>query len=102
MSHVIVASFTPKPGRRDALREAFLAAVPEVHAEAGCERYAIQEDEEGFVFLERWESEEARLAHEAGEPFLAMMAAANGDLAGPPAVRVLDLLPAGDPAKGQL
>ena len=102
MSHVIVASFTPKPGRRDALREVFLAAVPKVHAEAGCERYAIQEDEEGFVFLERWESEEARLAHEKGEPFLTMMAAASDDLAGPPAVRILDLLPIGDPAKGQL
>ena len=102
MSHVIVASFTPKPGRRDAMRTAFLAAVPEVHAEPGCERYAVQEDEEGFVFLERWESEEARLEHEKGEAFLTMMAAVSDDLAGPPAVRVLDLLPAGDPAKGQL
>jgi quinol monooxygenase YgiN len=102
VSHIIVASFTPKPGRRDALRDVFLAAVPKVHAEAGCERYAIQEDEEGFVFLERWESEQARLDHEKGEPFLTMMAAAGDDLAAPPAVRILDLLPVGDPAKGQL
>ena len=102
MSHIIVASFTPKPGRRDAVRAAFLAAVPEVHAEPGYERYSVQEDEEGFVFLERWESEEARLAHERGEAFRTMMAAVTDDLAGPPAVRILDLLPAGDPAKGQL
>ena len=102
MSHIIVASFTPKPGRRDALRAAFLAAVPKVHAEPGCERYTVQEDEEGFVFLERWESEEAMATHEKGAAFTEMMAAVGDDLAAPPGVRILSPLPAGDPAKGQL
>ena len=102
MSIVIVASFSPKPGRRDALRAAFLAAVPKVHAEPGCERYTVQEDEEGFVFVERWASEEALAAHEKAEAFTTMMAAVGDDLAGPPGVRILSPRPAGDPAKGEL
>jgi quinol monooxygenase YgiN len=102
MSIVIVASFTPKPGRRDALRTAFLAAVPKVHAEPGCERYTVQEDEEGFVFLERWESEDALATHEKGAAFVEMMAAVGDDLATPPGVRILSPRPAGDPAKGAL
>ena len=83
MSVVIVASFTPKPGRRDAVRAAILTAVPQVHGEPGCERYSVQEDEEG-------------------EAFRTMVAAVGNDLAGPPAVRLLTPMPTGDPAKGEL
>lgn len=102
MSVVIVASFTPKPGRRDAVRAAILAAVPQVHGEPGCERYSVQEDEEGFVFVERWASREAIAEHEQGEAFRTMVAAVGDELAGPPAVRLLTPMPTGDPAKGEL
>ena len=102
MSVVVVATFSPKPGRRDAVRAVILAAVPQVHAEPGCERYSVQEDEEGFVFVERWASKEAIAEHEKAEAFRTMVAAVSDDLAGPPGVRLLSALPAGDPGKGEL
>ena len=102
MSFVIIATVSPRPGSRDTIREALLSAVPKVHAEPGCERYSVQEDEQGFVFVERWASEEAMDVHGKGENFTAMMAAISDHLAGPLGVRVLTPLPAGDPAKGEL
>jgi quinol monooxygenase YgiN len=102
VSFVIVATVTPKPGRRDAVRAALLAAVPAVHEEPGCERYAVQEDQQGLVVIERWASEEAMAAHGKGEAFTSMMAAVSDDLAGPLGLRVLSPLPAGDPGKGEL
>ncbi|MGY1750990.1 putative quinol monooxygenase [Modestobacter sp. SYSU DS0511] len=100
MSFVIVATVVPEPESRDAVRQALLAAVPQVHAEPGCELYSVQEDEQGFVFVERWASEEAMAAHGQGEALRTMMATVSEHLAEPLAVRVLRPLPAGDPDKG--
>ena len=41
MSVVVVATVTPLPEHVDAVRQALLAAVPQVHAEPGCELYAM-------------------------------------------------------------
>src|SRR5215218_8408347 len=49
LSITIVATISPKPGRADAVREAFTAAIPKVHEESGCELYALHEDGYGFV-----------------------------------------------------
>ena len=35
---VVVDTITPQPEHAQAVREAVLAAVPQVHAEEGCER----------------------------------------------------------------
>ena len=43
MSVVVVATITPKADQVDAVRDALLAAVPRVHAEPGCELYAVHE-----------------------------------------------------------
>ena len=102
MSVVIVATVFPQPGSRDAVREALLSAVPAVHAEPGCERYSVQEDEQGFVFVESWASEDALDTHGKGENFTALMAAISDHLAQPLGVRVLRPLPAGDPGKGAI
>ncbi|MGR6967439.1 putative quinol monooxygenase [Geodermatophilus sp. URMC 61] len=37
----VVAATTPQPEHAQAVREAVPAAVPQVHAEEGCERYAL-------------------------------------------------------------
>jgi len=100
VSLVIVATVFPKPGTRDAIREVLLAAVPKVHEEPGCELYSVQEDEQGFVFVERWADEQAMAAHGKGENLTSMMAAISDHLAQPLGVRVLGPLPAGDPDKG--
>ena len=71
MSVVVVATITPRADQVDAVREAILAAVPQVHAEPGCELYAVHEGDGSFVMIERWESPEALKVHgraEAGSP----------------------------------
>jgi quinol monooxygenase YgiN len=100
LSVVVVATLTPKPGQQDAVREALLAAIPEVHAEPGCELYALHEEDGKFVFLERWESAEALATHSRGEALARVGAALKGLMAGPSEVRQLTPLPAGDEAKG--
>jgi quinol monooxygenase YgiN len=97
---VVVATITPRPEAVDAVREALLAAVPQVHAEPGCELYALHEGDGGFVMVERWESPEALRAHGKAEALTALGAALEDKLAAPLDVRRLTAVPAGDPGKG--
>jgi quinol monooxygenase YgiN len=85
MIHVI-AVITAKPGKRDAILEAFRANVPNVHAEKGCIEYgaAIDADPalpvqtkfgaDTFLVVEKWESMDALKAH-AAAPHMAAYAA---------------------------
>ena len=100
MSVVVVATITPKPDHVDAVREAILAAVPKVHAEPGCELYALHEGKGHFVLIERWESPEALKAHGAAEALTTLGSVLADKLAGPLDVRRLTAVPAGDAAKG--
>lgn len=102
MSVVVVAVITPKPGEEDAVRAALLESIPEVHAEPGCELYALHEGQGEFVMVERWESADALAEHGRGEALTALGAALAGKVAGPPHVRRLTAVPAGVEAKGAL
>ncbi|TFV53047.1 putative quinol monooxygenase [Blastococcus sp. TF02A_35] len=102
MSVVVIATITPRPDAVDAVREAVLAAVPQVHAEPGCERYALHEGEGFFVMVERWESVEALRVHGKAEALTNLGAAIGDKLAAPLDVRYLEAIPAGDPAKGAI
>jgi quinol monooxygenase YgiN len=106
VSIVVVATITPKPDQVDAVREALLAAVPAVHAEPGCERYALHEAlHEGdgqFVMVERWESADALRIHGKAEALTMLGAQLADKLAAPLDVRRLSAVPAGDPGKGTL
>ncbi|MCF6506122.1 antibiotic biosynthesis monooxygenase [Blastococcus sp. MG754426] len=102
MSVVVVATITPKPEAVDAVREAILAAVPQVHAEPGCELYALHEGDGVFVMVERWESPEALRTHGKAEALSTLGAALAGKLAAPLDVRRLTPVPAGEPGKGAL
>ncbi len=74
MIHVI-AFIKAKPGKREAILEAFRANMPAVHAEQGCIEYAPAVDADGFggfqakigpdgfVVIEKWESADALKAH---------------------------------------
>jgi quinol monooxygenase YgiN len=100
MIHVI-AIITAKPGRRDAVLEAFRANMPAVHAEAGCIEYAPATDAEGlggiqtklgpdaFVVIEKWESLAALKAH-AAAPHMAAYAAKTRDLVASRVIHVLE------------
>ena len=102
MSVVVVATITPKADQVDAVREAILAAVPQVHAEPGCELYALHEGDGSFVMVERWESPEALKVHGRAEALTTLGGAIADKLAAPLDVRRLAPVPAGEPAKGAL
>lgn len=102
MSVVVVAVITPEPGKEDAVREAILETIPKVHAEPGCELYALHEGAGEFVMVERWASPEALAAHGKAEALTALGATLAGKVAGPPQVRRLDAIPAGEAGKGAL
>ena len=103
MSVVVVATITPQSEHTQAVREAVLAAVPQVHAEEGCERYALHEARDGsLVMIEQWASPEALAAHGRGEPFTELSRQLEGKLAGAPELKVLTAVPVGDDGKGAL
>jgi quinol monooxygenase YgiN len=102
VSVVVVATITPKPDQVDAVREALLAAVPKVHAEPGCELYAVHEGRGHFVMVERWESHDALKVHGTAEALTTLGGQLADKLDGPLDVRRLTAVPAGDPDKGAL
>jgi quinol monooxygenase YgiN len=102
LSVVVVATITPKPDQVDAVREALLAAVPKVHAEPGCELYAVHEGKGEFVLVERWESPEALKAHGSAEALTTLGGQLADKLTAAPDVRRLTAVPAGDADKGAL
>jgi quinol monooxygenase YgiN len=102
VSVVVVATITPKPDQVDAVREAILAAVPAVHAEPGCELYAVHEGAGEFVMVERWESPEALKVHGSAAALTTLGGQRAGKLQGAPEVRRLTAVPAGDADKGSV
>lgn len=102
MSVVVVAEIHPFPESRDEVIAAFIDLIPEVHAEDGCEFYALHEGEDRLVMIEKWQSREALDAHLEGPVIKDLQARLAGKLAESTSVQVLNALPAGDPARGAL
>jgi quinol monooxygenase YgiN len=102
MSVVLVAIITPLPGHADEVIAVFTERIPLVHAEDGCELYALHRAGDKLIMIEKWASRAALDAHsqrasQAGpDPRLA------GKLSGPAELIIADAVPAGDSAKGQL
>ena len=99
MIHVI-AIITAKPGKREAVLEAFRANVPAVRAEQGCIEYGAAVDApdemkiqtkfgpDSFVVVEKWESVDALKAH-AAAPHMAAYAAKTKELLANRVIHVL-------------
>jgi quinol monooxygenase YgiN len=99
MIHVL-ALITAKPGKRDAVLEAFRANMPAVHAEKGCIEYGPAVDAEGagaiqtklgpdtFVVIEKWETMDDLKAHGAA-PHMAAYAAKVKELLASRVIHVL-------------
>jgi quinol monooxygenase YgiN len=100
MSLVIVATVTPNPEDRDAVRAALLAAIPVVHDEPGCELYTLHEDEEVFVFVEQWSDRDALKVHMKAPALTALGPLLEGKLAAPTTLRFLTTISGG--VKGTL
>jgi quinol monooxygenase YgiN len=73
-----------------------------VHAEPGCELYAVHEGRGHFVMVERWESLDALKAHGSAEALTTLGGQLADKLDGPPDVRRLTAVPAGDAVKGAI
>jgi quinol monooxygenase YgiN len=102
VSVVVVATITPSAGEEEAVREAILTAIPKVHAEPGCELYALHEGKGNFVMIERWESPDALKVHSGAEALAELGAALAGKTEGALDVVRLAPVPAGDAGKGAL
>ena len=100
---VVTAYFRPAPGQHDAVVEALRPAVAAVHAEPGCELYAIHDAPDGtIVMIEKWSSADELDEHGAGPAVRKLQADLDGLLAA--AVEVTRLVPiaAGTTEQGQL
>jgi quinol monooxygenase YgiN len=102
MSVVVVATIRPLPEHRDEVIAAFTQIIGDVHAEDGCELYALNETGDRLIMVEKWASREALAAHSKGENLAALNPLLKGKVAGPSEVIVLEAVPAGDPEKGQI
>jgi len=99
MIHVI-AVITARPGRREAILQAFRANVPAVRAEKGCIEYGAAVDADNalpfqtqwgpdtFLVIEKWDSMDALKAH-AAAPHMAAYGARTKEMI---ASRVIHIL----------
>jgi len=99
MIHVI-AVITARPGRREAILQAFRANVPAVRAEKGCIEYGAAVDADNalpfqtkwgpdsFLVIEKWETMDALKAH-AAAPHMAAYGAKTKEVI---ASRVIHIL----------
>ena len=97
---VIVATITPKPDQFEAVEEVLTRLIPDVHAEDGCELYALHKGKDRFVFVEKWRDMAALGVHGGGPNIKALTEGLKGLVAGAPAVQILEAVPAGDAGKG--
>jgi len=102
MPVVVVATLTVKPESVDTVRDILTNAVGEVHDEPGCQLYSLHQTGETFVFVEQWADEDALKVHSTAPAIGKIFSAAGEHLAGPPDIKTLQPIPAGDPGKGQL
>lgn len=89
----VVATIVAKPGRGDAVAELLAGALETVRAEDGCLRYdlyRVRRDDDTLVMVEQWASSEALKAHGSSEFFVGLSGRLGPELAGPPAVRILE------------
>jgi quinol monooxygenase YgiN len=103
MSVVLVATIRPIPEHRDEVIAIFEAVITHVHAEdEGCELYALHEDEDRLVMIEKWASQEALAAHGRGPALAELNSRLAGKLLGDLDVQVLRPHPAGTARQGTL
>jgi|SRR3712207_772791 len=100
---VVVAVFTAAPGRLEELRSALVEAIPAVHAEDGCELYAIHDAPGDQIYmLEKWTSTELLDAHGSGPAVARLQELTRGLTAAEVQVIRMHPIPAGTPAQGLL
>ncbi|MGV0627541.1 putative quinol monooxygenase [Mycolicibacter minnesotensis] len=102
MPVVVTATFVAKPESVEAVRAICTKAVERVHDEPGCQLYALHEADGSFVFIEQWADADALKAHSTAPAAAELFGSLTEHLAGAPEIKMLQAVPAGDPAKGLL
>jgi quinol monooxygenase YgiN len=102
MSVVVVATLFPLAEHRDEVVAAIAQAVAGVHAEDGCELYALHEGDDRLVMIEKWASEDALNVHLKAPTLAELGGRLTGKLAGPTEIQLLQPHPAGTPQQGAL
>ncbi len=102
MSVIVVATIRPLPEHRDEVIAAIKETVGQVHAEDGCELYSLNEAPDRLVMVEKWASQEALDTHLSAPALAALGPRLAGKVAGRPDIVVLQPVPAGEAAKGQV
>ena len=103
MSVIVIATIYPLPEHRAEVVSLYEAAIARVHAEdEGCQLYALHEDDDSLVMIEKWTSAEALQAHAAGAALAEMRPKLEGKLAGDSVVKTYSPRPAGTPEQGAL
>ena len=102
MTVIVVATVTPMPEHRADIIALFEKTIARVHDEDGCELYAMHEDTDTIVMIEKWRSAEDLEAHSAGAAMTEMNPQVEGKLLAKTEIKVYTPHPAGDPDKGQL
>lgn len=96
MTVIVTAVFHPAEGRKDDLAAAMRRGIEAVHAEAGCELYAIHDADDGTItMIEKWTSVDALDAHGSGSAVGVLGADIDGLLAGPTVVTRMTPIPVG-------
>ncbi|MFC5906239.1 putative quinol monooxygenase [Streptacidiphilus monticola] len=103
MSVVVTAVVHPKPGRLQEALDTYARYIDAVHAEPGCELYALHATEDSIVVIEKWASRADLDAHATGAVLAKLGPELDALRERPADVTVLTPRPAGaDPAKGAL
>jgi quinol monooxygenase YgiN len=102
MSVVVVATVFPRPESRPQVIELLEQVIPQVHAEDGCELYALHEAGDRLVMVEKWASRDALDAHLSSPAFLEMGRQLRTMVSQRPDVQVLSPHPAGTARQGAL
>jgi quinol monooxygenase YgiN len=102
MPVVVVATVKPLPDHREAVLAAITEAIGSVHAEPGCELYALNQGADRLVMVEQWSSLEALQTHSRGAALQKLGPALEGKLSAALEVLTFEPVPAGDPGKGTL
>ncbi len=102
MPVIVLATIKPLPEHRDEVIAAMKETIALVHAEDGCELYSLNEALDRLMMIEKWASQQALDIHLKAPALAALGPRLAGKVAGPPEIVVLQPVPAGDLAKGQL
>ena len=103
MSVVVIATIHPAPEHRDEVVALFEETIATVHAnDAGCELYALHEDADTLVMVEKWASAEDLESHRVSETMKSLDPQLAGKLAGKTVVKIYQPHPAGTPEQGTI